>query len=98
MNERFGSWGKILRVDLTTRKTSTDLIDEATYRRFPGGRLLIAKTLMTEVLDHAERLTRALVALAIFDGAFEQLRQQPVDESHLSLSVCNRILAEVEAV
>ena len=49
MNERFGSWGKVLRVDLTARTTSTDLLDEAAFRRFPGGRLLIAKTLITEV-------------------------------------------------
>ena len=48
--------------------------------------------------QHAERLPSALVAFTSLDGAFEQLRQQSVDESHLSLSVCNRILAEVEAV
>jgi len=40
MSERYGSWGKLLRVDLTSRTTTTQPLDEAFYRRFPGGRSL----------------------------------------------------------
>ncbi len=49
MSERCGSWGTLLRVDLTTRAISTQAIDEAFYRRFPGGRSLIAHVLLTEL-------------------------------------------------
>jgi len=57
MSERYGSWGRILRVDLTTRTTSIDEIDEATYRQRPGGRALIAHYLLTEVPKGADPLS-----------------------------------------
>ncbi len=41
-----GFTGKILRVDLTTGKTWVEMIDEATYRLFPGGRALAAYLLL----------------------------------------------------
>ncbi|MBI3522000.1 MAG: aldehyde ferredoxin oxidoreductase family protein [Chloroflexi bacterium] len=46
---RRGSWGRILRVDLTRRATSVEEMDEATYKRHPGGRALIAHYLLTEL-------------------------------------------------
>src|SRR5256885_12127665 len=49
MTERYGSWGKILRVDLTKRTTAVELMDEPTFRRHPGGRALIAHYLLTEL-------------------------------------------------
>src|SRR5258708_1075024 len=49
MSERYGSWGKVLRVDLTTGTTSVEEMDEATFRRHPGGRALIAHYLLTEL-------------------------------------------------
>ena len=49
MSERYGSWGKVLRVDLTKGTTSVDEMDEATFRRHPGGRALIAHYLLTEL-------------------------------------------------
>jgi aldehyde:ferredoxin oxidoreductase len=57
MSERFGSWGKVLRVDLTRRTTSVDEIDEATYRRRPGGRALIAHYLLTELRPGVDALS-----------------------------------------
>src|SRR5437762_9320274 len=49
MSERYGSWGKVLRVDLTAGTTSVEEMDEATFRRHPGGRALIAHYLLTEL-------------------------------------------------
>lgn len=49
MQQRYGSWGRILRVDLTRRTTSVEEMDEATFRRHPGGRALIAHYLLREV-------------------------------------------------
>jgi aldehyde:ferredoxin oxidoreductase len=49
MSERYGSWGKVLRVDLTKGTTSVEEMDEATFRRHPGGRALIAHYLLTEL-------------------------------------------------
>ena len=49
MSQRFGSHGKVLRVDLTKGAWSVDEIDEATYRQRPGGRALIAHYLLREV-------------------------------------------------
>jgi aldehyde:ferredoxin oxidoreductase len=49
VTDRFGSWGKVLRVDLTRRTTWVDEIDEASYRKRPGGRALIAHYLLTEL-------------------------------------------------
>ena len=56
MSERYGSWGKVLRVDLTTRTTSVEEMDEATFRRHPGGRALIAHYLLTELPAGADPL------------------------------------------
>src|SRR5919197_364373 len=53
---RHGSWGRILRVDLTTRSTSVEEMDEATFRRNPGGRALIAHYLLRELPLHADPL------------------------------------------
>lgn len=57
MSERFGSWGKILRVDLGARTTSVETLDEATFRRRPGGRALIAHYLLTEVAAGVDPLS-----------------------------------------
>jgi aldehyde:ferredoxin oxidoreductase len=56
MSERYGSWGKVLRVDLTAGTTSVDEMDEATFRRHPGGRALIAHYLLTELPTGADPL------------------------------------------
>jgi aldehyde:ferredoxin oxidoreductase len=56
MSLRFGSWGRLLRIDLTERVWSIDEIDEATFRRRPGGRALIAHYLLTEVPRGADPL------------------------------------------
>jgi aldehyde:ferredoxin oxidoreductase len=56
MSERYGSWGKVLRVDLTTRTTSVEEMDEPTFRRHPGGRALIAHYLLTELPKGADPL------------------------------------------
>src|SRR3989449_1239499 len=56
MSERYGSWGRILRVDLTARTTSIDEIDEAAFRRNPGGRALIAHYLLRELQPGADPL------------------------------------------
>src|SRR5437762_10798345 len=49
MSERYGSWGKVLRVDLTAGTTSAEEMDEATFKLHPGGRALIAHYLLTEL-------------------------------------------------
>src|SRR5438093_8995370 len=56
MGERHGSWGRILRVDLTSRTTSVEEMDEATFRRCPGGRALIAHYLLRELPKGADPL------------------------------------------
>ncbi|MDE3112878.1 MAG: aldehyde ferredoxin oxidoreductase family protein [Chloroflexota bacterium] len=56
MPERYGSWGKVLRVDLTRRRTAVEEIDEATFRRRPGGRAMIAHYLLTELPRGADPL------------------------------------------
>lgn len=56
MSERYGSWGKVLRVDLTAGTTSVEEMDEATFRKHPGGRALIAHYLLTELPAGAEPL------------------------------------------
>ena len=56
MSERYGSWGKVLRVDLTTGTTSVEEMDEATFRKHPGGRALIAHYLLTELPKGADPL------------------------------------------
>jgi aldehyde:ferredoxin oxidoreductase len=57
VTERTGSWGKVLRVDLTRRTTSADEIDEASYRKRPGGRALIAHYLLTEMKPGVDALS-----------------------------------------
>src|SRR5258707_1380595 len=56
MSERYGSWGKVLRVDLTKGTTSVEEMDEATFRRHPGGRPLTAHYLLPELPQGAEPL------------------------------------------
>src|SRR5437762_11963613 len=56
MSERYGSWGRILRVDLTKGTTSVEEMDEATFRRRPGGRALIAHYLLRELHKGADPL------------------------------------------
>src|SRR2546422_11166772 len=56
MTERYGSWGRILRVDLTSRTTSVEEMDEATFRRNPGGRAMIAHYLLKELPRGADPL------------------------------------------
>jgi aldehyde:ferredoxin oxidoreductase len=56
MSERYGSWGKVLRVDLTAGTTSVEEMDEPTFRRHPGGRALIAYYLLTELPQGADPL------------------------------------------
>ena len=56
MSERYGSWGKVLRVDLSARTTAVEEMDEATFRRHPGGRALIAHYLLNEVPANADPL------------------------------------------
>jgi len=57
VTERTGSWGKVLRVDLTRRTTSADEIDEVSYRKRPGGRALIAHYLLTEMKPGIDALS-----------------------------------------
>ena len=56
MNERYGSWGRVLRVDLTAGTTAVEEMDEATFKRHPGGRALIAHYLLTELPKGADPL------------------------------------------
>ena len=56
MGERYGSWGKVLRVDLTKGTTAVEEMDEATFKRHPGGRALIAHYLLTELTAGADPL------------------------------------------
>ena len=56
MSERYGSWGKVLRVDLTGRTTAVEEMDEAAFRRHPGGRALIAHYLLSEMPANADPL------------------------------------------
>ena len=56
MSERYGSWGRILRVDLTAGTTSVEEMDEAAFKRRPGGRALIAHYLLTELRPGADPL------------------------------------------
>ena len=56
MSERYGSWGKVLRVDLTKGTAAVEEMDEARFRRHPGGRALIAHYLLTELPRGADPL------------------------------------------
>lgn len=55
--QRYGSWGRILRVDLTARTTSVEEMDEETFRRNPGGRALIAHYLLRELPKGTDALS-----------------------------------------
>ena len=57
MQQRYGSWGRILRVDLTARTTSVEQMDEETFRRNPGGRALIAHYLLRELPKGTDALS-----------------------------------------
>jgi aldehyde:ferredoxin oxidoreductase len=54
--ERHGSWGKILRVDLTAGTTAVEEMDEASFRLHPGGRALIAHYLLKELAPGVDPL------------------------------------------
>ena len=56
MTERFGFWDKILHVDLTAGRTWTENLGDAWFRKFGGGRALIAHYLLTEVPAGADAL------------------------------------------
>jgi aldehyde:ferredoxin oxidoreductase len=56
MGTRHGSWGRILRIDLTERTTRIDEVDEAAFRRNPGGRAMIAQYLLRELPPDADPL------------------------------------------
>lgn len=56
MAERYGSWGRILRIDLSKRTHRVEELDEPTYRRFPGGRALIARYLLSETKKGVDAL------------------------------------------
>ena len=49
MSQRYGSWGRILRVDLSRGTTAVEEMDEETFRLHPGGRALIAHYLLREL-------------------------------------------------
>ncbi len=57
MSGRCGSWGRILRVDLTAGVTAVEEMDEATFRRHPGGRALIAHYLLKELPPGSDPLS-----------------------------------------
>jgi aldehyde:ferredoxin oxidoreductase len=61
VTQRYGSWGRVLHVDLTDRRTWTEEVDEATQRKRPGGRAMIAHYLLTEVPPGADPLSPANV-------------------------------------
>ena len=56
VTQRYGSWGRILRVDLTERRTWTEALDEETFRKRPGGRAMIAHYLLTELAPGTDPL------------------------------------------
>ncbi|MBM4434970.1 MAG: aldehyde ferredoxin oxidoreductase family protein [Chloroflexi bacterium] len=57
MTQRYGSWGRVLHVDLTAGRTWTEEVDEAAQRKRPGGRAMIAHYLLTEVPAGADPLS-----------------------------------------
>ncbi len=72
MSDRFGSWGKLLRVDLATREIGTQELDAEWYRRYPGGRSLIGWILLSEVPQGANPLgpeNRLVFAPGVLTGA-----------------------------
>ena len=59
VTQRYGSWGKVLHVDLTERRTWTEEVDEATFRTRPGGRAMIAHYLLSELAPGTDPLSPA---------------------------------------
>jgi aldehyde:ferredoxin oxidoreductase len=57
MSARFGTWGKLLRIDLTRRTVAVEELDDAFFRRYPGGRSLIAYILLRETRPGLEPLS-----------------------------------------
>ena len=53
---KYGSSGKILRVDLTENKVWAEDLDEETYRLYPGGKALAAYILLREMRPGADPL------------------------------------------
>ena len=53
---RYGYSGKVLRVDLTNRRTWVEELDEATYRLYPGGKALAAAILLRELAPGCDPL------------------------------------------
>jgi aldehyde:ferredoxin oxidoreductase len=51
-----GYTGKILRIDLTTRKTEIETHDDAFYRTYLGGRGMVAHYLLSELPRHVDPL------------------------------------------
>ncbi len=51
-----GSSGKLLRVDLGTGALRFETLDEAIYRRYPGGKALAGYILLHELLPHTDPL------------------------------------------
>jgi aldehyde:ferredoxin oxidoreductase len=52
----YGFTGKILRVDLARGSITTQVLDEATYRMYPGGKALAAYLLLSELPAHVDPL------------------------------------------
>jgi len=68
----FGYTGKILRVNLTTRKTSVDEHDERFYRTYMGGRCIGAYYLLKEVPPNVDPLgpdNKLIFAPSVITGA-----------------------------
>jgi aldehyde:ferredoxin oxidoreductase len=57
MTERFGYWDKILHVDMTAGTTWTESLGDAWFRKFGGGRALIAHYLLKDVPAGADALS-----------------------------------------
>ncbi len=52
----YGSTGKILHIDLTHGTTRVETLDEALYRRYPGGKALAAYLLLRDLPPHTDPL------------------------------------------
>ena len=48
MNKMYGAWGKLLRVDLTAKKVTTEDIPEILFKRYLGGNTLALYYLLKE--------------------------------------------------
>jgi aldehyde:ferredoxin oxidoreductase len=68
----FGSTGKILRVDLTTRSQRVEEFNEAFYRLYPGGKALAGYLLLRELPPHTDPLgpeNMLVLATGLLTGA-----------------------------